>query len=101
MEIRHSQGWICGRPNGGSVEGDSRFGNLITTPLLCISRVYMSIVMISSAWCTAEPKPQWVCIAHEGGFREMYFLSVTVGIRRKIRSSRYACTHVWRVIRGT
>ena len=35
----------------------------------------MSIVMISSTWCTAEPKPQWVCIVHEGGFSKEHLKS--------------------------
>ena len=31
----------------------------------------------------------------------MYFLLVIIIIRQKKRSSREACTHVWRVVRGT
>ena len=59
------------------------------------------MLMMSSAWRTAIPKPKGWCNVHGEGFSEMYFLSIIVSIRQKIRSSRYACTHVWRVIGST
>ena len=64
-----------------------------------------SLYLFVSLWRLVHSQaktPMVLCIVHVGKVsEEMYFLSVIVIIRQKIRFSREACMHVWQVIRGT